>query len=120
MQTTLTNHAANDVPPPHSSVGNIPPTVEALRNRPDAGRPVGLVASIEPLLVDTDQAAALCSISPAGWYRLKAARKTPLPVRLGGKVLYSVADLKLWVALRCPPWAEFEARRAAQAGGRSR
>jgi prophage regulatory protein len=65
-----------------------------------------------PLLVDTDRAAELCGVSPATWFRLKAAGKTPAPVRLGGKVLYRVEDLVTWVRLGCPGRKEFEARKA--------
>lgn len=63
--------------------------------------------------MDTDRAAAICAISPATWFRLKAAGKTPAPVKLGGRVLYRLADLRLWVSLGCPPRKEFEARKAA-------
>ncbi len=88
--------------------------------RPDAGRPPTLAAAVAPLLVDTDAAAAACGVSPASWYRLKAAAKTPAPVRLGGKVLYRVEDLQLWVSWGCPARHEFEARKAAQRDGRPR
>ena len=68
---------------------------------------------VAPLLVDTDQAAGICAVSPASWYRLKAAGKTPQPVKLGGRVLYRIEDLKLWVALGCPDRKIFEARKSA-------
>jgi hypothetical protein len=80
----------------------------------------GLSAPVEPLLVDTDQAAACCGLGRATWFRAKAAGKTPAPVRILGKVLYRVDDLKLWVALGCPSRKEFEARKAASANGRPR
>jgi predicted DNA-binding transcriptional regulator AlpA len=85
----------------------------AVGERPSPGRREPQAQPVEPLLVDTDQAAALCGVSPASWYRLKAAGKTPAPVRLGGKVLYRVEDLRLWVALGCPDRKEFEVRKAA-------
>jgi predicted DNA-binding transcriptional regulator AlpA len=75
--------------------------------------PPAAAAAVEPLLVDTGRAAAMCGVSEASWYRLKAAGKTPAPVRLGGKVLYRLADLTLWVSLGCPPRKEFEARKGA-------
>jgi hypothetical protein len=87
----------------------------------EAARPKRLAAAIEPLLVDTDRAAAICGVSTASWFRLKSAGKTPEPVRLGGRVLYRVEDLKLWVALGCPDRKTFEARKAAaNADGRPR
>jgi predicted DNA-binding transcriptional regulator AlpA len=70
--------------------------------------------TLAPLLVDTDQAAAMCAVSPATWYRLKAGGKTPAPIRLGGRVLYRLTDLVLWVSLGCPGRKEFEARLAAR------
>jgi predicted DNA-binding transcriptional regulator AlpA len=86
---------------------------------PDPERPAPTAAAGEPpLLVGADRAASMCGISPASWYRLKAAGKTPAPVKLGGRVLYRSADLQLWVALGCPPRKEFEIRKAAQARGR--
>ncbi len=92
---------------------------EAPPDRPDAAR--GRAdAGVPPLLVDTDEAATLCAVSPASWYRLKAAGKTPAPIHLGGKVLYRVEDLRLWVAMGCPTQKEYAARRAANANGRPR
>lgn len=70
-------------------------------------------ASLEPLLVDTEQAARAVGISSASWYRLRSGGKTPAPVKLGGRVLYRLADLRSWVAMGCPPRKEFETRRAA-------
>jgi hypothetical protein len=92
--------------------------VAHLRDRPDAGPPASLTAPVEPLLVDTDRAEAMCGISPATWYRLKSAQRTPAPVRLGGRVLYRVEDLRLFVRWGCPSRREFEARKAAENAGR--
>ncbi len=55
-----------------------------------------------PLLVDAKQAASMCGISPASWHRYRAAGKTPKPVKLGGRVLFRVADLSEWIAQGCP------------------
>jgi predicted DNA-binding transcriptional regulator AlpA len=83
--------------------------------------PKTLTATVEPLLLDTDQSATLCGVSVASWFRLKAAGKTPAPVKLGGRVLYRVEDLRLWVAWGCPDRKTFEARKAAEnSNGRSR
>jgi hypothetical protein len=94
---------------------------ECPRARPEANGQTSLGAAVEPLLVDTAKAREICaSISSASWHRLKAAGKTPAPVRLGGRVLYRVVDLRLWVALGCPDCKTFEAYKAANANGRSR
>lgn len=77
-----------------------------------------------PLLVDTPVAAQMCGISAPTWYRLRAAgRIGPGEVRLGGRVLYEVAELREWVASRAPDGRlpgrrEWQARRAAQHNGR--
>jgi predicted DNA-binding transcriptional regulator AlpA len=94
--------------------------LDAARERLETDRLAQPAPAAEPLLVDADRAASMCGISPASWYRLKAAGKTPGPVKLGGRVLYRVADLRVWVALGCPPRREFEVRKAAQANGRPR
>ena len=105
------------LPPRPGSV----PSVEDLRNRPEAARPASLIAPVEPLLVPAAGAARLCGIGRATWFRLKSAGKTPAPVKLAGRVLYRVEDLRLWVSLGCPPRKEFEAHRAAVgASGRPR
>jgi hypothetical protein len=85
---------------------------ESLKDRPDAKRPKSLAAA-EPLLVDTAVAAKACGVSSASWFRLKASGRTPGPIKLRRRVLYRLADLKLWVAMGCPDRKEFEARRAA-------
>ena len=93
-----------------------PPATDSTESASPNGK--ACAPAVESLLVDTDQAAALCGMSPASWYRLKAAGKTPAPVRLGGRVLYRTEDLRLWVALGCPPRKEFEARKATGLRGR--
>ena len=106
------------MPAPASPQGEPPATEATGRKARTAAAPA---APIEPLLVDTEQAAAACGIGRATWFRLKSAGKTPAPVKLGGRVLYRLADLRLWVSLGCPPRREFEARRAAaDASGRPR
>jgi hypothetical protein len=98
-----------------------PDPVEAAHLARAAARQPSPAPAVEPLLVDTEQAAAACSIGRATWFRLKSAGKTPAPVKLAGRVLYRVDDLRLWVALGCPDRKTFEARKgAADAGGRPR
>jgi predicted DNA-binding transcriptional regulator AlpA len=70
-------------------------------------------AMLTPLLVPAATAALLCGRSEASWWRDHAAGRTPRPVKLGGRTLWVVSDLQSWVALRCPPRDEFEARREA-------
>jgi predicted DNA-binding transcriptional regulator AlpA len=84
---------------------------EALANRPEDAKPTKTAAAVEPLLVGADKAAAMCGISPASWFRLKASGQTPAPVRLNRSVRYRVEDLRLWIELGCPDLNTFEARK---------
>jgi predicted DNA-binding transcriptional regulator AlpA len=72
--------------------------------------------ALQPLLLPAGDAARLCGISEVTWYRLKAAGKLPQPVRLGGRVLWRLEELRDWIAAGCPAAREWAARRAA--GGR--
>jgi predicted DNA-binding transcriptional regulator AlpA len=92
------------------------PAVEGLRDHPVSARPASLATAIEPLLMPAAEAARLCGISEASWYRLKSAGMLPAPVKLGGRVLWRIEDLRLWIALGCPSRVEFEARRPAANG----
>jgi predicted DNA-binding transcriptional regulator AlpA len=76
------------------------------------------VRPFEPLLVPAPEAAAVCGVSPATWHRLRAAGKTPAPVRLGGSVRWRLGELRDWVAAGCPARREWEARQLA-GGGRA-
>src|SRR5262245_11384183 len=101
----LAMRATSDPTPPDPP--DAPRDCRAARSRAAPG------AAVEPLLVDTEEAAAACGIARSTWFRLKSAAKTPAPVKLGGRVLYRVEDLRLWVNWGCPPRKEFEVRRAA-------
>jgi predicted DNA-binding transcriptional regulator AlpA len=70
--------------------------------------------ALAPLLVDARQAAALCGVSPATWWRWDAAGRIPAAVRIGsGVVRWRRAELESWTAAGCPPRMEWEALRAA-------
>jgi predicted DNA-binding transcriptional regulator AlpA len=80
-----------------------------------------LPPAVEPLLVPAPEAARLCGVSEASWYRLRSAGKVPAPVRLGGRVLWRVEeDLRAWIAAGCPSRCEWEARRAVAGNGNGR
>jgi predicted DNA-binding transcriptional regulator AlpA len=66
----------------------------------------------EPALVPAKLAARLCGISKASWERLHAAGKVPAPVRLGGRVLWRLEELRRFIDAGCPPgWRAVEAAR---------
>lgn len=71
-------------------------------------------AALPPLLVRRRAAARLCGLSPASWDRLASAGRTPAPIRLGSAVLWSVEELRDWIAAGCPDRRTWEALRAAK------
>lgn len=93
--------------------------LEALRDRPEAERPASLPAGIEPLLVPAPQAARLSGVSEATWWRLHAAAKVPHPLKLGGRTLWSLEELRRWVGAGCPDRKTWDALKANGKGGRS-
>ncbi len=105
-------------PIPDSSAPADP--VEVLRDHPAAGRAASLATVVGPLLLSANEAADLCRVSPATWYRMVSAGRTPAPLRLSpGCVRYSREQLVEWIRLGCISRKEFEARLAAKnAGGR--
>ena len=95
----------------------VPCTPEMANGRPAPERAAPpAVPPIETLLVNANEAAVACGIGRATWFRLKAAGKTPAPVKLAGRVLYRAEDLRLWVAMGCPDRKTFEAQKGAVAG----
>jgi predicted DNA-binding transcriptional regulator AlpA len=64
-----------------------------------------------PLLVDVRDAAAMVGCARRTWLSWSASGRTPASVKLGALRRWSVEDLRAWVALGCPPRAEFEARK---------
>jgi prophage regulatory protein len=91
-----------DWPPPVNGLPTCTPTSAATGH-----------SSVQPLLVGTKEAARLCGVSLATWHRLNAASKVPKPMRLGGRVLWSMDSLRLFVQLGCPDRRMFEALQAS-------
>src|SRR5262245_22929557 len=100
-------------PVPAEPVGARAPSSAATGHRPAV-----LASAVEVLLVPAAEASRICGISEASWYRLKAGGKTPLPVRLGGRVLWRVEELRRWCAAGCPDRRSWEALQSAQRNGR--
>jgi predicted DNA-binding transcriptional regulator AlpA len=75
--------------------------------------------AVEPLLVPAAVAGPMCGRSKASWWRDCAAGRTPAPIKLAGSTLWSVEELKLWIAHSCPPRKVWEAIKAGGRGGRS-
>src|SRR6516225_1714104 len=74
--------------------------------------------AIESLLVPANVAGPLCGRSEASWWRDHAAKRIPAPIRLGGRTLWRVQELREWVEAGCPDRKTWEAIRARGKGGR--
>lgn len=66
---------------------------------------------IEPVLVDAKTAAATCGVSRSTWLAWDAAGLNPQPVRIVGRVLWAVDDLRRWAAAGCPGRETFQAEK---------
>lgn len=73
---------------------------------------------IEPVLIDTKEAARICGVARSTFLGWDAAGLCPRPIRLNGRVLWAVVDLRFWAQLGAPGREAFEAAKAEQ--GRSR
>jgi excisionase family DNA binding protein len=69
--------------------------------------------SLSPLLVDARRLARLLCCGVRTVRAWDAAGKLPAPVKIGGRVLWPVEEVKAWVRAGCPCRAEWSARRAA-------
>jgi len=64
---------------------------------------VSEIQTIEPLLLSAAKAAHLLGISRAHFYSMHSSGTLgPQPMRLGGRVLWSIDELKRWVDADCP------------------
>jgi predicted DNA-binding transcriptional regulator AlpA len=78
-------------------------SVEAPPDRAEGGRPRTVGTAVAPLLVGGREAARLIGLSAASFYRLRSAGGFgPAPVRLGGRVLFRVAEIADWTSQNCP------------------
>jgi excisionase family DNA binding protein len=64
----------------------------------------------QPLLLSAVEAAALLGIGRTALYALNSSGRLPLPVRLGGRVLWRRAELAAWTACEppCPSREKWE------------
>ena len=77
--------------------------------RQEAKRPSPQPPPAEPLLVPAPEAARLCGISEASWYRLRSSGKVPSALRLGGRVMWRVEELRRWCTAGCPDLRTWQA-----------
>jgi predicted DNA-binding transcriptional regulator AlpA len=77
---------------------------------PRQDAPATTAPTLEALLVPADVAGPMCGRSEASWWRDHAAGRAPAPVKLGGRTLWRVEELRRWVAAGCPDRRDWEAR----------
>src|SRR5438046_1151463 len=73
---------------------------ETLAPRQDT--PATVTPTTETLLVPADVAGPMCGRSEASWWRDHAAGRIPAAIKLGGRTLWRVEELRSWVAAGCP------------------
>jgi predicted DNA-binding transcriptional regulator AlpA len=69
------------------------------------------IPPVEALLIPASVAALMCGRSEASWWRDHAAERVPAPVRLGGRTLWRVEELRQWIDAGLPSREEWEALR---------
>ena len=72
--------------------------------------------TVEVLLVGADVAGPMCGRSEASWWRDHAAKRVPAPIKLGGRTLWRVQELRGWVEAGCPDRRTWEALQQASNG----
>ncbi len=68
----------------------------------------------EPLVVDARRLAKLLCAGIRTVRTWDAAGKLPKPIRIGGRVVWRVVEIREWLAAGAPDRAAWEARRAAR------
>ena len=88
--------------------GPVKDTPNSTRGRGSADRCVTAGNALEPLLVPAAVAAEMVGVSRAAWWGYHASGRCPSPVKLGGRTLWRVEELKAWVAADCPPRVKWQ------------
>lgn len=76
--------------------------------------PDSLAPSGAPLVVDAKALAKLLGLGVRTIRTHDAAGKLPAPVRIGGRVVWRVAEIRDWLDAGAPDRETWEARRAAR------
>jgi prophage regulatory protein len=77
-------------------------------------RPVAANSANAPLVVDAKGLAALLSMGVRTIRTHDAAGKLPAPVRIGGRVVWRVDEIRAWLEAGAPDRETWAARRAAR------
>ena len=70
---------------------------------------VGTAPSVVPALLDAKTAAKLCGVSRSTFLGWDSAGLCPRRIKIGGRVLWSHAQLEKWASQGCPDRASMEA-----------
>jgi predicted DNA-binding transcriptional regulator AlpA len=97
--------AASTIP-----ISTLPPKAEAAADI--TGHGGAEQTPVQPLLIPAPEAARLCGVSEATWWRLHAAKRVPAAVKLAGRTLWRSEELRNWCEAGCPDRRTWEARRA--------
>lgn len=79
-----------------------------LHGSPDAESTPRIASGVEPLLVPADVAGPICGRSEASWWRDHAAGRIPAPIKLGGRTLWRIEELRRWISAGCPDRRSWE------------
>jgi predicted DNA-binding transcriptional regulator AlpA len=74
-----------------------------------------MIESNEPLLIDANECARLCSCGRSHWYSMMASGKIPPSIKLSRKRLWRRREIEAWITAGCPPaneWASMTATAA--------
>jgi predicted DNA-binding transcriptional regulator AlpA len=71
-------------------------------------------SAVEPLLIPAGVAGPMCGRSEASWWRDHAAGRVPAPIKLGGRTLWRVEELRCWVESGCPDRRTWDALQKSQ------
>lgn len=69
--------------------------------------------SLKPLVVDARRLAKLLGVGLRTVRTWDAAGKLPKPIKLGGRVLWRVKEIRAWLSADAPERASWEARKSA-------
>ena len=82
----------------------------------DTGILAHAVEGVEPLAVSGPEAARLVGVSSRHWARLDARGLAPAGVRLGRRRVWTLEELRAWLAAGCPSRDSWDALREARGG----
>ena len=80
-----------------------------MKTRQKRNRPV--IMAVEPALLETPAAARFCGMGRSTFdAAVKSGKIGPTAVRIGGKVLWPVEELREWVRAGCPSRVRWQAK----------